>query len=79
MKRENLKFWNRLQEANGVENYELREENKGPHSEKFIELMSREPGEFPNFTDEEIELLGKEDLATFDALFPDEAAVYMMW
>ena len=79
MERKDLKFWKRLEEADGVENYELREQSKGPHSERFIELMSKEPGDFPNFTDEEIEFLGKEDLGTLDALFPDEAAIYMQW
>ena len=70
------KFYARLS-SSGKSHYNAMESLR-PYSERFIELMEREPAkdEF-SFTDEEIEFLAKEDLPTLADLFPGESEYYM--
>ena len=70
-------FYNKLT-AHGKQCYDALETFR-PHSDKFIELMSKEcpDDEWKIHTEDEVILLAKEDLLTLTELFPDEADWYM--
>lgn len=73
-------FYNKLDEK-GKKHYDVQEARR-PHTNKFIELIEQKrPSEGAIkgllYTEEELELLGKEDLVTLGNVHPTEADYYM--
>ena len=75
-------FYRKLSSA-GKAHYDAQESVK-PHSDEFKRLMNQQTksegaGELMFYTNEEIEFLGDEDLATLMELHKGEAEYYMSW
>lgn len=74
---DNMKFYEKLTD-DAKANYDKVEETT-PHTDKFKELMNRNTRAdgYMYFTAEEQDYLGNEDLVTFQALFADDAEMFM--